>query len=232
MSETVILMAAGLGTRMRPLTEKLPKPLVTVQGKPMIETVLDAFQKRGVGQFIVVTGYLREQFSYLEKKYPNLQLVYNRDYERMNNISSVYAAAEWLEQSDCFICEADLYISDPDIFCRKLEKSCYFAKWLEGYSADWVFDVEKGRITHIHKEASDAYNMAGVSYFQKKDAERLAAAVRAAYEGGEASELFWDEVADTILDEIEMTICPVQEGQIIEIDTIEELANIDREGKV
>ena len=41
MKETAILMAAGLGERMRPLTETTPKPLVKVHGKPMIETVVE-----------------------------------------------------------------------------------------------------------------------------------------------------------------------------------------------
>jgi NDP-sugar pyrophosphorylase family protein len=46
--EIAILMAAGLGTRMRPLTEQIAKPLVSVLNRPLIETVIDALQKRGV----------------------------------------------------------------------------------------------------------------------------------------------------------------------------------------
>ncbi len=57
--ESAILMAAGLGTRMRPLTEKTPKPLLPVNGRPMIETVIDGLSARGVSEFYVVTGYLQ-----------------------------------------------------------------------------------------------------------------------------------------------------------------------------
>ena len=57
-NEIAILMAAGLGSRMRPLTEKKPKPLISVGGSPMIETVIRALEKRGVSQIYVVVGYL------------------------------------------------------------------------------------------------------------------------------------------------------------------------------
>ena len=56
--ETVMIMAAGLGTRMRPLTDKLPKPLVEVQGKPIIGHVLDRLVSCGVQQAVINVHHL------------------------------------------------------------------------------------------------------------------------------------------------------------------------------
>lgn len=230
MSEIAILMAAGFGTRMRPLTESVPKPLIKVHGKPMIETVIDGLRQRGVRQFIVVVGYLGDQFGFLAEKYDNVSIVENRDYASVNNISSIYMVSDILINTgcDCFICEADLYVRNAGIFDTKLDQSCYFGKMVTGYSNDWVFDVdENGRITRIGKGGDSRFNMVGIAYFLNSDVHKLGRMIREAYGVEGYKDLFWDDVVNRNLDELDLGIHEIGENSIFEIDTVEELAAID-----
>lgn len=225
--EIAILLAAGMGNRMRPLTDTIPKPLVEIQGTPLIETIIAALEKRHVKYIYIVTGYLEEQFIYLTKKYSNIRLIKNNEYIHKNNISSLHAAGYLLGSADCFICEADLYISEPDIFQKTLKNSCYFGKMVNGYSDDWAFIMNGKRIVRILKGAADTYNLAGISFWKQKDAEIIRERINEVYKAPGHDNLFWDEIVDQLLKDINVQVCEVSESSIVEIDTIDELKELE-----
>ena len=84
--ENAIIMAAGIGQRMRPLSKITPKPLISVNGIQMIESVIQALRLNGIFEIYVVVGYLKEQFCFLESHYSGLKLVENPHYNTCNNM--------------------------------------------------------------------------------------------------------------------------------------------------
>lgn len=226
--EIAVLMAAGLGTRMRPLTDLIPKPLIKVLGVPLIETMIDSLRLRGVREIYVVVGYRKEQFAYLENKYKNLVLVENKEYLRKNNISSIYAVKDILGRNNCFICESDIYVKNPKVFLADLSESCYFGKKISGYSDDWVFEMNGQWISRIQKGGTDLYNMSGVSYFQKQDVSKLKDNIIDTYKRPGTERMFWDEVVNQMIPERKIGIHEILIDDLVEVDTIKELTEIDK----
>jgi len=117
----VILLAAGKGERLRPLTEKLPKPLIRVQNdETLIERVIDAFAQQGLRYFLVIGGHhyeiLTEALNELfDKKYENYNLSYikNPEYETKNNAYGVYHALKYIAG------ERDIYVANTNIYFDK-----------------------------------------------------------------------------------------------------------------
>ena len=82
-----IILGAGFGSRMMPATADRPKPMVTVNGVRIIDTLLDALVGVGITDITLVGGYRFDRFAELREKYPFLTLVENPDYACANNIA-------------------------------------------------------------------------------------------------------------------------------------------------
>ncbi len=89
----VIILSAGQGKRLLPLTAETPKCLLEIQGKTLIEWQIDELQKCGLDQIIVVTGYGSEKVkSLLQRRYgqENIKTHYNPDYAKTDNLVSCW----------------------------------------------------------------------------------------------------------------------------------------------
>ena len=223
-----IIMAAGIGKRMRPLTLKMPKPLIEVNGVRMIDTIIDALLANGITDINIVTGYLAENFEILLTKYPFLKFVNNPDYEKYNNISSLYYARELLD-TDVVITDADQIVKNDKILSSVFSLSGYNATEVTNHTDEWVMSVENGIVTSCSRDGGDkGWQLYSVSRWNREDALKLKKYVTLEFENNERRDLYWDDIPMFIhFEDFRLGIRVMNSDDLIEIDSLEELQNTD-----
>jgi MurNAc alpha-1-phosphate uridylyltransferase len=110
-----MVLAAGLGTRMRPITDTIPKPLVKIDGKPMIDYSLDALAEAGVERAVVNVHHHAEQMLEHLSSYKRLEIIISDERERlMNNGGGLAKGLKLLDRGNVFVTNADLFwIGEP-----------------------------------------------------------------------------------------------------------------------
>lgn len=220
-----IFLAAGFGSRLMPITLNTPKPLVSVNGKRMIETVLDAVVKAEIPEVIVVTGYLKEQFQQLLDKYPNIKFIENKMYNAVNNIYSAFLTKDMLKNS--YILEADMVLYNNKLI-RKYEYQSNFVGKFVNETDSWCFETENGIITGQKLGGNSCYQMYGITYCDEKDGEKLSKDITEVYNMPGGKEKYWDQVPlEVCKQNYNFSIRECGKNDIIEIDTFEELKEAD-----
>ena len=222
-----IIMAAGLGNRMKPLTLKTPKPLIKVNGKRMIDSVVDALEANGIREIYVVVGHLKEQFYTWAKERDGIQIIENPYYNTCNNIASLYVAREHLE--DCIILDGDQIIFNPRILDPHFTLSGYNAVWCEGNTNEWLMKVENGVVQSCSRTGgTGGWQLYSVSRWNAEDGRKLRKHLEFEFERGNR-DIYWDDVAMFChFDEYTLGIKEMQYDDIIEIDDFDELVAIDK----
>ena len=224
--QRAIILGAGFGFRMMPATSDRPKPMVTVNGVRIIDTLLDALVGVGIQDITIVGGYKVEMMDELLEKYPFLTILNNTKYEVENNISSALLAMDRFN-GGCYFCEADLYISNPDV----IRKYQYCTNILGSWSMetdDWCFKMVDGCVTEYKKGGTYCYNYYGISYWTDEDSRKLKEDWIELHNGPDGKDLFWEFPAFIHRkDKYRVEIRQCRKQDIMEIDNFYELAQLD-----
>ncbi len=227
MVRRAVIMAAGVGNRMRPLTDSIPKPLVKVNGTRMIDTVVNALRNNGITEIYVVVGYLKEQFYDWTSEQNDIQIIENPFYDTCNNISSLYAAREHLE--DSIILDGDQIIYREKILEPHFTLSGYNAVWCEDETDEWLMQVEDGVVTSCSRTGgSHGWQLYSVSRWSAEDGRTLKELLELEFEVNKKRDVYWDDIPMFLHpDRFKLGIRIMNREDILEIDSLEELQMID-----
>lgn len=228
-----LILAAGLGTRLAPITNDRPKSLVPVNGKPILLKQIENLILNGIVDITIVSGYKAD---FLEKvvheKHPKIKIVESVDYATTNNMYSAYLGIKAMfpdgEIKPFYMMNADVFFSSSIIASMEKDtRKDLIAVDIGRFMKESMKVIEKaGRLVSISKEISqedalgcsiDVYKFGVgggkaffnycVEYIEKRGERNL-----------------WSEVAlNDALNDVEFWACPL-DGIWYEIDNHEDLA--------
>ncbi len=118
-----VILAAGIASRLRPLTDHTPKCLLKVGTRSLLERTVDALVENGITELVIVTGYLKEMIeSFMTSRYPQLSIefIHNDRYESTNNIYSLWMTKEAVLGRNVLLLDSDI-LFDPGVIKKLLE---------------------------------------------------------------------------------------------------------------
>lgn len=228
-----LILAAGLGTRLAPITDDRPKSLVPVNGKPILMKQIENLKAHGVVDITIVSGYKADSLeNAVREKYPEIKIVESVDYAVTNNMYSAYLGIKSMfpdgEIKPFYMMNADVFYDASVITAlEKDDRSNLIVVDMGRYMEESMKVVEKdGRIIAISKQITeedalgcsiDVYKFGvdgGKAFFDR--------CVTYIEKKGELKK--WSEVAlNDALADVLFQACPL-DGRWLEIDNHEDLA--------
>lgn len=159
-----IILAAGMASRLRPLTENTPKCLLKVGEKCLLQRSIDTLASNGIRDFVIVTGYLHEMIeTFVAEQYGdniNVKFIHNDVFDSTNNIYSLWLARPEAEGQEILLLDSDL-LYDPRIITKVMESDAdnvltLIRHELGEEEMKVVLDRENGTIIEISKTCNPA----------------------------------------------------------------------------
>lgn len=178
----VIIIAAGIDTRLMPLTKDKPKCMLDVNGKTILQRQIETFKQCGIDDLVVVRGYKKKTINY-----PRLRYCYNSDYKTNNILGSLFSAEA--EMNDVFIATYSDILFTKSIVEKLLKSAadislCIDTSWRSRYADRYQHPIEEaekvvlknGKVVKMGKSINpnEAHGeFMGLAKFSKTGAEIL-----------------------------------------------------------
>ncbi len=177
---TAVILAAGMGIRLRNVTGLLPKGLLEIEGKSLISRSLESLKNEGIKRAVIVTGFQESLYhKHLQPRenIPELEFVHSKDFEKTGSMHSLFVAKNNL-QEDILLLESDLLYESrglasvinfegPDVILASGETGSGDEVYIYGKNRDEQTDIinsgniEKGEISAISKKSFPCFPVQG-----------------------------------------------------------------------
>lgn len=234
-----IILAAGMGRRLRELTKDNTKCMVKVNGEPLIDRLLRQLSKLGLSRVVIVVGHKRETLiSHIGNRYDdvlNIEYVENPIYDKTNNIYSLALAKDKLVEDDTLLIESDLILDDRmfslilgDAY-PNLALVAKYRTWMDGTMVR--IDDENNVVNFVTKKAfkySDVdhyYKTVNLYKFSKDFLIHKYVPFLDAYCSALGNNEYYEQVLRVIcmLDNSELKALPITNERWYEIDDVQDL---------
>ena len=233
-----IILAAGMGSRLKELTKNNTKCMVKVNGVTLIDRMLHQIEKNKIDRIIIVVGYkgeiLKEYINSLDIKIP-ITFVENPIYNKTNNIYSLYLAREYLTKDDTLLFESDLIfednlitmlIDDPRPTLALVDK---YEAWMDGtcvkLDKNSNIDAFVPGSKFKYDEIDEYYKTINIYKFSKNFSETHYVPFLEAYSKALGNNEYYEQVLKviTMLDDSELKAKKINGEKWYEIDDVQDL---------
>ena len=153
-----IILAGGLGTRLRSAVPDLPKCMAPVAGKPFLDHVISYLQQQGIKRFIFSLGYMHEVIEdHIAKNHPELDVVYSIEEEPLGTGGAIQLAASFAKEEDVLILNGDtlfkVHLNMVAAFHSRVTAACTLAlKPMKNFDRYGVVEIDVDGFISSFKE--------------------------------------------------------------------------------
>lgn len=224
--DNAIIMAAGMSSRFVPISLEKPKGLLTVKGEVLIERQIEQLQAAGIRQIILVLGYKKEAFFYLESKYEGVRILINPCFNTKNNSYTLFLAQNYIGNS--YICSSDDYFAiNP--FEEYVYQAYYAAIHVTEKTNEWYMHPDnRGNIAKVSRSGAEGDIMLGHVYWDRAFSKAMIGLLNGDREEGRYDQELWETIlAENVKKLPPMEIKVYPDDTIFEFDSLDELRAFD-----